>query len=74
MSVRPTAAPASGWRCSAHVVGVAQARGCGRVEWAVLEWNSPAISFYESLGAETMDEWETMRLSGDALAAVASGR
>jgi GNAT superfamily N-acetyltransferase len=57
-----------------HVAGVAQARGCGRVEWAVLDWNSPAISFYESLGAETMHEWETMRLSGEELAAVASGR
>jgi GNAT superfamily N-acetyltransferase len=57
-----------------HVAGVARARGCSRVEWAVLEWNSPAISFYESLGAETMHEWETMRLSGDALTAVASSR
>jgi GNAT superfamily N-acetyltransferase len=56
----------------AHVAAVAVARGCGRLEWTVLDWNAPAISFYAALGAETMHEWETMRLSGDALAAVAA--
>jgi GNAT superfamily N-acetyltransferase len=53
-----------------HVAAVAVARGCGRVEWSVLNWNAPAIAFYESLGAETMHEWDTLRLSGDALARV----
>jgi GNAT superfamily N-acetyltransferase len=56
----------------AHVASVAVARGCGRLEWVVLDWNAPAIGFYRGLGAEMMDEWETMRLSGDALAAVAA--
>jgi GNAT superfamily N-acetyltransferase len=54
-----------------HVASVAVARGCGRLEWTVLEWNAPAVSFYERLGATKMHEWETMRLSGDALASVA---
>jgi len=57
-----------------HVASVAVARSCARLEWAVLEWNAPAISFYEELDAEAMHEWETMRLSGDALAAVAVSR
>src|SRR5215831_2197304 len=42
-------------------------RGCGRLEWAVLNWNQPAIEFYQSLGAEPMDEWTAYRLTGDAL-------
>ena len=42
-------------------------RGCGRLDWAVLDWNAPAIGFYESLGAELMTEWRTFRLTGDAL-------
>lgn len=46
-------------------------RGCGRLEWAVLDWNEPAIAFYRALGAGTMDEWTTHRLMGDALAALA---
>ena len=40
---------------------------CGRLEWAVLNWNAPAIGFYKKLGAAAMDEWTTMRISGDAL-------
>ncbi len=46
---------------------IARERGCGRMEWAVLDWNEPAIKFYESLGAKAMDEWTVFRLSGDAL-------
>jgi GNAT superfamily N-acetyltransferase len=42
-------------------------RGCGRLEWAVLDWNAPAIRFYEALGAEPMDEWTVYRLTGEAL-------
>ncbi len=49
---------------------LAVARGCGRVEWAVLNWNEPAIQFYRSIGAVTMAEWQTNRLSGDALIAL----
>lgn len=48
------------------------ARGCGRLEWAVLDWNAPAIRFYDSLGASALKEWFTYRLSGAALQAVAS--
>jgi len=43
------------------------ARDCGRLEWAVLDWNEPAIEFYRALGAKPMDEWTTFRLTGDAL-------
>lgn len=41
--------------------------GCGRFEWQVLDWNTPAIEFYKSLGAAVMKEWLTLRVSGDAL-------
>jgi GNAT superfamily N-acetyltransferase len=47
-------------------------RGCGRLEWAVLDWNEPAIRFYKSLGAKPMDEWGIFRLTGDALKSVAA--
>jgi GNAT superfamily N-acetyltransferase len=42
-------------------------RGCGRLEWACLDWNRPSIDFYLSLGAEPMSEWTVYRLSGDAM-------
>jgi len=42
-------------------------RNCGRLEWAVLDWNEPSIAFYRSLGAVPMDEWTVFRLTGDAL-------
>lgn len=42
-------------------------RGCGRLEWSVLDWNEPSIGFYKSLGAAPMEEWTTYRLAGDAL-------
>ena len=42
-------------------------RGCGRLEWSVLDWNTPAIGFYERLGARPMNEWTVFRLTGDAL-------
>jgi len=44
-------------------------RDCGRMEWSVLNWNQPAISFYESLGAKPMEEWTLFRLTGEALEA-----
>src|SRR5262249_47547612 len=43
-------------------------RGCGRLEWAVLDWNEPAIGFYKSLGAVPMDDWTVFRVTGAALA------
>ena len=46
---------------------IARQRGCGRFEWAVLNWNTPSIRFYESLGAAAMDEWRLMRVTGAAL-------
>ncbi|HTV51444.1 MAG TPA: GNAT family N-acetyltransferase [Steroidobacteraceae bacterium] len=51
----------------AHLAGLALARGCGRLEWAVLDWNEPAIRFYRSLEALPNAEWTTYRLSGAAL-------
>jgi len=52
----------------ARVAEIAVAEGCPRFEWAVLDWNRPAIDFYRSLGAEPLSEWTIMRLSGAALA------
>lgn len=46
-------------------------RGCGRVEWSVLEWNAPAIGFYRALGATALDDWTTFRLTGQALRGLA---
>lgn len=57
-----------------HLARVAVERGCGRMEWAVLDWNEPAIRFYTRIGAQRMDDWTLYRLTGDALATVASGR
>ena len=51
---------------------IAHDRGCGRMEWAVLDWNDPAIQFYRKLGAEPMDEWTVFRLTGDEIAKLAS--
>ena len=50
-----------------HLAKIANARGCGRMEWTVLDWNQPAIEFYESLGARRMKEWQICRLAGLAL-------
>lgn len=46
-------------------------RGCGRLEWSVLDWNEPSIGFYQRLGARMMDQWTTCRINGAALAALA---
>jgi GNAT superfamily N-acetyltransferase len=56
-----------------HLAEVAVARGCGRLEWSVLDWNESAIGFYRSLGAVPMDEWTTFRVTGDALRRLAAG-
>jgi len=51
----------------AHLARLAKERGCGRVEWAVLDWNKPSIDFYRSIGAVPMDDWTVFRLIGEAL-------
>ncbi len=50
---------------------IAHERGCGRMEWAVLDWNEPAIQFYKKLGAVPMEEWTTFRLTRDGIARLA---
>ena len=49
------------------VARLAVQRGCGRFEWSVLDWNKPAIEFYEALGARAMSDWTIMRVTGEAL-------
>ena len=51
-----------------HLARLANQRGCGRMEWSVLDWNQPAIDFYASLGARRLDDWTICRLTGEALA------
>ena len=55
-----------------HLARVATERGCARFEWSVLDWNEPALAFYRKLGAVGMDGWTVHRVSGEALAALAS--
>ncbi len=55
----------------ARLAQVAVERDCGRIEWAVLNWNEPSIGFYEKLGAVPLDEWTTYRLTGAPLAQLA---
>jgi GNAT superfamily N-acetyltransferase len=55
------------------VAQTAVERGCGRLEWAVLDWNAPAIEFYRSLGANAMDQWTVYRLTGPALLEFGNG-
>lgn len=54
-----------------HLARLAVTRGCGRMEWAVLDWNEPALRFYRTIGAQAMDGWTVYRLTGDALNRVA---
>lgn len=51
----------------------AVANGCGRLEWSVLDWNQPAIDFYQAIGAKPQDEWVRYRLDGEALSGFAAG-
>jgi GNAT superfamily N-acetyltransferase len=60
-----------GRRLLARLAAECVARGYARLEWAVLDWNEPAIGFYRRIGAEQMNEWIINRLTGDALAALA---
>ncbi len=56
----------------AYLARLAVTRGCGRLEWACLDWNQPSIDFYLSLGAAKMEEWTTYRLTGETLQQVAA--
>jgi GNAT superfamily N-acetyltransferase len=56
-----------------YLAQLAAERKCGRLEWAVLNWNEPSIAFYRSLGARPMDEWTVYRLTGDSLKRLAEG-
>lgn len=56
-----------------HLAGLAEQRACGRLEWAVLTWNTPAIRFYRQLGAFPLDEWQTYRLDREGIRALAAG-
>jgi len=56
-----------------HLAKLAVDRGCGRFEWTVLDWNAPAIKFYEDLGAEVLSEWRICRMTGDSLQRLADG-
>jgi GNAT superfamily N-acetyltransferase len=55
-----------------HGAKLAVERGCGRYEWAVLDWNTPAIAFYQSLGASVLCDWRICRIEGEALARLAA--
>jgi len=54
-----------------RLAAIARERGCGRMEWAVLDWNRRAVDFYRALGATPQDDWTIFRLSGEALERVA---
>ena len=54
-----------------HLAKIARDRGCGRMEWAVLDWNDAAIQFYRKLGAKPMDDWTVFRLTRDGIAKLA---
>lgn len=60
-----------GKRILAKLASIALERGCGRFEWAVLDWNEPSIAFYRKIGAEPMNDWTVQRVTGDALLALA---
>src|SRR5579859_7246503 len=61
-----------GKKLLAELAKRALSRGCGRFEWAVLDWNAPAIRFYQSLGAQMMDAWKINRMTGDPLKRLAA--
>nr|WP_248312877.1 GNAT family N-acetyltransferase [Burkholderia ambifaria] len=63
----------AGLRLLKALARIAVDTGCGRFEWSVLDWNEPAIRFYESVGAAPQNEWVRYRLAGDALRAFADG-
>ena len=56
-----------------HVARLAKERGCGRLEWSVLDWNEPAIGFYRGIGASPVSGWTVYRLTGETLDRLAAG-
>ena len=71
--VRPSARKHGvGYALLREVARIALERACGRVDWAVLNWNELAISFYKQIGAKPKDDWTVFRLTGDALARLAA--
>ena len=62
-----------GKKLLAALAALAVERGCGRLDWAVLKWNEPAIGFYKRLGAIPMEEWQVYRLTGEPLLVLADG-
>ena len=56
----------------AYLARVASERGCGRMEWSVLNWNEPAIRVYRGIGAQPLEDWTVMRLTGPAISALAA--
>lgn len=74
LSVRPAARGIGiGKALLVRLAELAVERGCARFEWWVLDWNEPAIGFYQSIGARLMDEWTVMRVDGAALGQLARG-
>ena len=72
--VRPQArGQGAGLALLRQLAQLAVQRGCGRFEWSVLDWNQPAIDFYQAVGARPMDGWTVYRLDGERLAAFAAG-
>jgi GNAT superfamily N-acetyltransferase len=72
--VRPEArGKGAGLALFVELARIAVTRGCGRMEWAVLDWNEPSIRFYTKLGAVAMDEWTTYRLTSEPLMKLAAG-
>jgi GNAT superfamily N-acetyltransferase len=63
-----------GRRLLTHLAGIAVERNCGRMEWSVLDWNEPAVGFYQRLGATVMPDWRICRLTGDGLTQLAAAR
>ena len=61
-----------GRRLLSHLAALAMERGCGRFEWAVLNWNEPAIAFYRRMGALVLEDWKVCRVTGEALATLAA--
>ena len=55
-----------------HLARIAVEKGCGRYQWQVLDWNEPAIRFYESMGGQVLKEWLTVRVKGEGLARLAA--
>ena len=71
--VRPEARGAGHGLALLRALGrIARDRGCGRIEWNVLDWNEDAIRFYRSVGAVPMSDWTTFRVTGEALATLAA--